>query len=407
MLNISLNWFSNIKKSDFILDIYSIFFVFNLPGEIMKLDDDFDEDYEYKSDYNSNKRSNKLINTCLIISISFALVIGLVFYINSKSENSINHNKNVSVNNTETEIAKSVDELISGSTLTADQLDFWHDYDEPPVVSSSINQISDNDSSNPMEDGKHTKITYENGTEEWIDINPYLALNNYNYSNLVLKNNILKYYDNHENVSFAGVDLSQIEDYVDFNRLKNAGIDYVMLKIGQRGYSSGQINIDENFVDNATRAYNAGLDIGVYFFSEAITPTEAVEEADFVIRTLSDNALTGKITYPVVFYSDDINKNQSRAYGLNQLLRTNIAIAFMDEVRKFGYKPMISGNKEFMLKKLSFGSLIGYDKWLFDDANVPDFPYEFNMWRYSSTTKINGIAGYANMNISFTDYRSK
>ena len=192
-------------------------------------------------------------------------------------------------------------------------------------------------------------------------------------------------------------------DYVDFIKLKNAGVDYVMLRIASRGYSTGEILADENFEDNYKRAKDAGLDVGIYFFSQAITKDEAIEEANYIINTVSAN----DIKYPVVFYMEEINSSDVRTKELNQMLRTNIAIAFMDTVKSAGFTPMIYGNKEYLIKRVSLGSLTSYDIWLGENGDVPDFPYEFNMWRYTNIGKIDGVAGVAHLNICFTDYTGR
>ena len=121
-----------------------------------------------------------------------------------------------------------------------------------------------------------------------------------------------------------------------------------------------------------------------------------------IIKTLSENSISPR--YPIVFYMENVSSGKSRTDSLNQLLRTNIAIAFMDRIKQAGYVPMIYGNKEYLLKKISFGSLIGYDVWLYDEGDTPDFPYQYNMWKYTSKGNISGIAGYAKVDISFTDY---
>lgn len=390
----------------------------------MKLDDDFDYEYNsYKGSNDGFKKDSSYIYTLAIVSVVILGIFVTVIGINKKNDKHYNNQYYQSAvsqaeadSDAQLAVEKSVDELISGSTLRAEDLDFWHDYDhenETVSVNSSANDITDYTSNNnatssvstndPATDGKHTLITYSNGTEEWLEINPYLVLNTYNTANLVYSNGIMKYYDNHVNTSFTGVEISNIDDFVDYNKLRNAGVDFVMLRVGQRGYSTGEIMADESFQDNYDRARLAGLDVGVYFFSQATSKEEAEAEADFCLQTISGN----EIKYPVVFYIEEVNSNDVRTSNVNQLLRTNLAISFMDRIRSAGYVPMVYGNKEYLLKKLSFGSLIGYDVWLGEEGDIPDFPYEYNMWKYTSVGRIDGINGAARMIISFTDYHSR
>lgn len=392
----------------------------------MKLDDDFDLDYKEYNNSKHFKQSPMYTYTLLSVVLVMITILGIVLLTNNKPQSNHSASANMysqtvsgaeAMGQEQYNLEKSVDELISGSTLVASDLDFWDDdygkdknkeknKESSATSSTSENALTDgaeSDKVDPSNNGNKTCITYSDGTEEWIDINPYLVTNPYNNANLVNVNNIMKYYDNHVNTSFVGVDLSKNDDYVDFNKLKNAGVDYVMLRVGSRGYSTGDIIADDNFADNYKRAREAGLDVGVYFFSQAITKDEAVEEANFVIETISGN----EIKYPVVYYIEEVNSADVRTKDLNQMLRTNIAIAFMDSVRNAGYVPMLYGNKEYLLKKCSFGSLTGYDIWLGENGDIPDFPYEFNMWRYTNLGKIDGVAGVAHLNICFTDYSGR
>lgn len=386
----------------------------------MKLDDDFDYEYKGKKRSDSYRQSPMYTYTMITVIIVMISILGIVILLNNSGNKPGKTNASINQVSTITDSGigvastdKSVDELISGSTLVASDLDIWdEDYSNPNAKKEELqeslssgdgDELDDNTMDDPSAGGTKTRIVYSDGKEEWIDINPYLVSNPYNNANLVNVNNIMKYYDNYVKTSFVGVDLSKVDDYVDFNKLKNAGVDYVMLRVGSRGYSTGEILVDDSFADNIERAKNAGLDVGVYFFSQAITKEEAIEEANFVINTISENS----IKYPVVYYIEEVNSNDVRTNDLNQMLRTNIAIAFMDTIKAAGYTPMLYGNKEYLLKKVSFGSLIGYDIWLGENGDVPDFPYEFNMWRYTNLGKIDGVSGVAHLNICFTDYSGR
>lgn len=384
----------------------------------MRLDDDFEDDYDYDYYYDqemTRRSSAATFRYAVIIgSVSVLGILLIVLLLNSGNgqrggaQVSSQYSETLTAAEQEhlqnTMLENSVEDLLSGSTLTADDLDIWEEHpvntvsEDEPEVSSSIVEKND-----PATDGLHTLIVHDNGTEEWVSINQYLARNNYDYSGLVYQRPLMKYYENNTRVSYAGVDISKTQDYVDFLELRRAGIDFVMLRLGQRGYSSGEITMDEYFMDNLKRASEAGLDVGVYFFSQAVTVEEAEEEAQFVIDTLSEN----KIQYPVVFAMDSIPNEVSRIDSLDKMQRTNIALAFMDKIRENGYFPMIYGDKEWLIQKLSLGSMIGYDVWLSQEMDIPDYPYQFVMWQYTTHGSIAGIAGDANLNICFIDYSVK
>lgn len=384
----------------------------------MRLDDDFEDEYDYDDyyDHEMTRRSSAATFRYAVIigSVSVLGILLIVLLLNSGNGQRSGvqgasqysgtltaaeqeHAQNVQLEN-------SVEDLLSGSTLTADDLDIW---DERPGDTAVENEPEEPSSvvikDDPATDGLHTLIVHDNGEEEWVSINQYLARNDYDYSGLVYQRPLMKYYENNTRVSYVGVDISKSQDYVDFFELKRAGIEFVMLRLGQRGYSSGEITMDEYFMDNLKRASEAGLDVGVYFFSQAVTVEEAEEEAQFVIDTLSEN----KIQYPVVFSMDTIPNEVSRIDSLDKMERTNIALAFMDKIRENGYFPMIYGDKEWLIQKLSLGSMIGYDVWLSQEMDIPDYPYQFVMWQYTTHGSVAGIAGDANLNICFIDYSVK
>lgn len=214
---------------------------------------------------------------------------------------------------------------------------------------------------------------------------------------------LMKYYQDGKLTSYVGVDISKYQDYVDFLKLKKAGVDFVMLRVGARGYGSGQIVLDDYFVDNIKRATDAGLQIGVYFTSQAITEEEAVEESNIVLENIKDY----KITYPVAFDMSFVDNDTTRIETVSRADKTKITKAFLDTIEAAGYKPLIYGDKEWLIKEIDLSKLSAYDVWLSQMEDVPDYPYRFTMWQYANDVTIDGIAGYANMNISFIDYSEK
>ncbi len=301
------------------------------------------------------------------------------------------------------------DELVTGSTLTPDDLDFWELYPLEEVSEDNGKKAEDEEQgeeveeNDPSTDGKHTLVQYADGKEEWVLISPYLPKHEYDFTKLVCQDNFMKYYEDGKQVSYLGVDISKYQDYVDFVKLKKAGINFVMLRVGARGYGSGQLVLDDYFSDNLKRATDAGLEVGVYFFSQAITAEEAIEEADMVLENIKDYT----ITYPVAFDMEKIANDTARIDNLTKAEKTSIAISFLDRVAAAGYKTMIYGNKEWLIKQIDMSKLTGYDVWLSQIGDIPDYPYKFTMWQYSTETSVDGIAGYANLNISFIDYSEK
>lgn len=293
--------------------------------------------------------------------------------------------------------------LVTNGSLSPEDFDFWDMYPqatEAPVIEETP-QVTQTPA--PSEDGKHTKIINEDGEEEWVKINNKVEKNTYDFTNLVCKSQLMQYYKNGEECSFVGIDVSKYQEYVDFNKVKKAGIDFCMIRVGARGYGTGQLVLDEYFQENIKRASDAGLDIGVYFFSQAITQEEAIEEANMVLEQIKDY----KLTYPIAFDMEYIENDTARVEQLDKEQKTAVARAFLDTIKNAGYTPMIYGKKEWLITKVDLVLLSEYDIWLSQYEDIPDYPYKFSMWQYSNQGTVDGISGKVDLNISFIDYSQK
>lgn len=257
----------------------------------------------------------------------------------------------------------------------------------------------------PSTDGKHTLVKTSDGQEEWVLISPYLTKNTYDFKNLSESANLRKYTDNGKKISRVGVDISKHNGQVNFNSIKAAGVDYVMLRLGARGYSTGQLSLDDNFVENMEAAIEAGLDIGVYFYSQAISQDEVMQEANFVIQNLEP--YRAHITYPVAFDMEKVANDTARIDGLSRDDKTAIAATFLSGMQAAGYIPMVYGNKEWLIKNIDLAKLQDYDVWLSQEQDIPDYPYQFAMWQYTTTGVLNGVTGDASLNLCFVDYSDR
>ncbi len=259
--------------------------------------------------------------------------------------------------------------------------------------------------SDPSTDGKHTLVTNVDGTEEWVLINPYLTKHTYDFTNIEEKAELKRYVQNGKTTSYVGVDISKHTGDVNFESMKAAGVDYVMIRLGGRGYSTGQITLDENFNNNMKGAIEAGLDVGVYFYSQAISQDEAIQEANFVVQNLAP--YKANVKYPIAFDMEFVANDKARIEGLSRDDKTTIAASFLEGIRAAGYVPMLYGNKEWLLKEVDLAKLKDFDVWLSQEEDIPDYPYQFAMWQYSTEGVLNGISGKANLNISFIGYSER
>lgn len=391
----------------------------------MRLDDDYDYEFDYEEHH------SKMNMGVAVIVVSVFILAILVFVVLFNRDLIIGNKTSApiveeTIENNEDKLDEfgypETSQLINGNGLTPDDLDFWDMYaeqeedinpdvpskDEKEQAQEAENNKEDNDEDSeekkdPKDDGKHTLIEYSDGTEEWVVISPYLPKNSYDFSKLVSSDDQMKYEVDGKSVSFIGVDISKYQGEVDFYQLKDAGIDYVMLRVGARGYSSGNIIIDEYFATNIQKATEAGLDIGVYFYSQALTEEEAIEEANIVIQSLAGYTLQ----YPVAFDMEYVENDTARVEALTRADKTKITKAFLDTIQAAGYRAMIYGNKEWLIKRIDLSQLKDYEVWLSQQKDIPDYPYKFSMWQYTTSAEIHGIDGYANLNICFIDYSAK
>lgn len=189
-----------------------------------------------------------------------------------------------------------------------------------------------------------------------------------------------------------------------WNQVKASGIDFAMIRAGFRGYgSSGSMNLDPYFETNLKNAALNGLDIGIYFYSQAITVEEAIEEADFVLNLLKTYNI--EIKYPIAIDTERTPGGTGRADALSAEQRTDICIAFCERIEQAGYKSMIYANKDWLLNNLNLNRLSDYDIWLAHYTNETDFKYAYTMWQYTSTGAINGIIGNVDMNYCYKNIK--
>lgn len=362
----------------------------------MKLPEEFDE---------QQKMSVTTVQMVLGVCVFLGLILVLVLVLNSDklkkstTGSAAGANGNVVQNGGEGDTAQ-----IEPGFLSPDDFDFWDLYPEatqsPMPEEPEATKAPEDD---PATDGKHTLVETSDGKEEWVLISPYLPKSEYDYTKLVCQSDLMKYYEDGRQVSFVGADISKYNDYVDFVKLKKAGVNFVMLRVGSRGYGTGQLMLDDYYTENIKRATDAGLEVGLYFFSQAITEEEAIEEAKMVIDNIGEYA----VTYPIAFDMELIANDTARIDNLTRDERTKIAKAFLETIEAAGYKPMLYGNKEWLIKKVDLSKLTDYDVWLSQTGDLPDYPYKFSMWQYTASASIDGVAGYTSLSISFIDYSEK
>ena len=207
----------------------------------------------------------------------------------------------------------------------------------------------------------------------------------YDWSRLVADGQ-LRSYDDDVYEAVWGIDVSSYQGDIDWERLRAAGVRFAMIRVGYRGYGSGTLVEDEYFARNAEAAQASGIDIGFYFFSQAVTEDEAREEADFVA-----DRIAGYITsYPVVYDMENVTESD-RIAGLTTTERTAITRAFCEEVKARGYYPMVYGNKTWLSSSIDMDALADYPVWFADYNDVPARDSGFQMLQYTEGGVLDGI----------------
>lgn len=363
-----------------------------------------------------------VIYMILAVSVFIVVILAVVFISNRETNNS-RKKPGAAATATPTpqseretvefaEGQKDIEQLYRENKLRAEDLDFWNMYQDNTLI---IEEAQPTESPTPTPsheptdeelaaDGMHTQVTYRDGTTKWVEISDKIPLYTYDFTNLKITNGKMEYFVDGEKSSWLGVDLSKSSGEVDFDALYSNGVDFVMLRLGSRGYETGLLTLDESFESNITKAREAGLEVGVTFFSQALDVKEAAEEAEFVIQNLAPY----KISYPVAFDMEYIANDKARIDILDEDQKTQVAEAFLREVEKEGYRGILYGNKSWLLGELVPDKLLrDYDVWLVDSSPVPDYPYQFKMWKYAVNQEIPGIENKSSYIISFVDYTRK
>ena len=229
--------------------------------------------------------------------------------------------------------------------------------------------------------------------------NPGLRKNEYAAEAFGEENGFIVY-DGVKGKSHIGIDVSSHQREIDWMQVAGTGVEYAMIRVGYRGYETGNLNLDQRFTENVEEALGAGVDVGVYFFSQAVNAEEAGQEAAQVIEWIKDY----EITYPVVFNWEPISDSPARTDGVKSETVTQCAKAFCRVVEEAGYIPMVYFNKSQGYSVMNLAELKDYHFWLAEYTDIPKFRYHFEMWQYSYTGTVAGISLPVDLSVCFVTY---
>lgn len=205
-----------------------------------------------------------------------------------------------------------------------------------------------------------------------------------------------------------GIDVSAYQNRasanntIDWEAAKADGVEFAMVRIGLRGYGSGSIMEDAFYAQNIDGAMAAGIETGVYFFAQAITVEEAIEEADFVINLLKNHEIDGPVAYDW-----EMHDSSYRVYGTSPEMATACAIAFCQRIEEAGYDAMVYAGQYVSYIKYDQGALEPYLSWYPEYKSAssellyPTLYYQMDYWQYSSSCTVAGIGGNVDVNLQF------
>lgn len=193
-----------------------------------------------------------------------------------------------------------------------------------------------------------------------------------------------------------GIDVSKWNEEIDWESVKDAGIEFAIIRCGYRGASTGALVIDPRYEENIRGAIEAGIPVGVYFFTQALDEVEAVEEASMVIRLIEDY----DVDYPVFLDSESAG-GRGRADDLDSEERTRVHKAFLQTIEAAGYETGVYASRNWLNERLDMTRLSDYRVWLAEYADVPTYDQYYHMWQYTSKGTVDGISTNVDLNLCY------
>lgn len=195
-----------------------------------------------------------------------------------------------------------------------------------------------------------------------------------------------------------GIDVSAYQGKIDWKKVADSGVTFAIIRVAGRGYgSTGNLYDDKLAQENYKGATQAGLKVGAYFFSQAISPEEAVEEAEYLLEKTADWELDMPLVYDWEYISEE-----ARTANVDQQTLTDCMIAFCDRIKEAGKTPMIYFNPNHAKRMFHIEQVVDYDFWLAMYTDWMTYPYKFHMWQYTNEGSVPGVSGQVDINLLFS-----
>lgn len=220
-------------------------------------------------------------------------------------------------------------------------------------------------------------------------------ISNHLKENCWVRDGSFMYYEDEGFTSRVGVDVSKWNGDIDWYALREQGISFAIIRVGFRGYEYGDLVVDDRFYDYIEGASEAGLDIGVYFYSQAVSQEEAEEEAWFVL----DHIAGYNITLPVYFDTEEVGQGVPRTDIMATGSYTLNADAFCQVIEANGYRAGVYAARNWIWRNLDLTWLTEYEIWYAQYNDTPGSEYGFDMWQYTENGDLYGCDTWLDMNI--------
>lgn len=243
-------------------------------------------------------------------------------------------------------------------------------------------------------DASYIRIVDKFGVLQKIKISPNIPRHNWDFSKLEDGTTFKNYVEDDGTERRVGIDVSEHQGVINWDTVAGE-IDFAFIRLGYRGYTNGNIVTDAYYSTNMQGALANGVPVGVYFYSQAITYEEGVEEANYVLNMLGDYALS----YPIVLDREDPMQESARTNNLSKEQHTQAALGFLETIEAAGRLAMLYTNQMYYALYLDLERIYKYPIWFAQYANEPVWPYEFSIWQYSESGEVPGIYGPVDMNI--------
>lgn len=243
-------------------------------------------------------------------------------------------------------------------------------------------------------DASYIRIVDKFGVLQKIKISPNIPRHNWDFSKLEDGTTFKNYVEDDGTERRVGIDVSEHQGVINWDTVAGE-IDFAFIRLGYRGYTNGNIVTDAYYSTNMQGALANGVPVGVYFYSQAITYEEGVEEANYVLNMLGDYALS----YPIVLDREDPMQESARTNNLSKEQHTQAALGFLETIEAAGRLAMVYTNQMYYALYLDLERIYKYPIWFAQYANEPVWPYEFSIWQYSESGEVPGIYGPVDMNI--------